>query len=64
MRYKTFKRQNLQTGRVSIVAFSEDHYLQAGLFPSLLGGMAQLEAHQLINKWNAARTVPRFLYTL
>lgn len=64
MRYKTYKRKNLATGVVTTVHFSESHYTEVGLFPALVGGMAQLEAHQLINKWNSSRSRPKFIYSL
>lgn len=32
--------------------FLETHYREAGVAPSLLSGMPQLEALELMNKWN------------
>lgn len=32
--------------------FLETHYREAGVSPSLLSGIPQLEALELINKWN------------
>lgn len=32
--------------------FLETHYREAGVAPSLLSGIPQLEALELINKWN------------
>lgn len=44
--------------------FLETHYREAGVSPSLLSGMPQLEALELINKWNRDQVGLNTIYYL
>ena len=64
MRFTRFMRRILDNGLTEVVNFGAEHFTEAGLRPALLGGMPQLEAYQLINKWNGGQATPRFVYWL
>lgn len=61
MRFQTFTRRILSDGSTEVLEFTPDHYREAGVGYSPAVGMPQLEAYQLVNRWNHNS---RFVYTL
>lgn len=64
MRYKYFLRRVLDTGDIQRVPFDPSHYNAVGVGYSPAIGMPQLEAHQLVNRWNVLQSIQRFIYGL
>lgn len=61
MRYRTYQRKMLSSGQVRECEFDSTHFKEAGL-PTMSVGMPQLEALELVNKWN--REPKTFVYWL
>lgn len=63
MKYKGYKCLVLHTGEVLDRQFDESHFKQVGL-PVMSVGMPQLEALELVNKWNSSTgaATRNFLY--
>lgn len=57
-RYAGYFKQSTITGERMYQTFLETHYREAGLSPQKLSGMPQLEAHELVNKWNRDQAKP------
>lgn len=64
MRPTHYLRKFLDSGTVELVPFDSANFQEAGLKPALLAGMPQLEAYQLVNKWNLNQTTQRYVYAL
>ena len=63
-RFNRYMRKILKTGKVESLLFDAEHYAQAGLLFSPLAGMPQIEAYELINKWNINQVKQEFVYGL
>lgn len=62
MRHTHFYRKILSTGQIEEVPFDASHYREEGI--PVLQEMPILEAHNLVNKWNAHEQGRRFIYWL
>lgn len=62
MAFRTYLQRNVKTGKSITKPFTKAHFINAGLHPGILGGMATLEAYQTINRWNSNSKT--FVYTL
>ena len=63
-RFNRYMCKILKTGEVVSFPFGEVHYSQAGILYSPLAGMPQIEAYELINKWNINQVKQEFVYGL
>lgn len=63
MRYKSYFERILETGEVRELSFGPEQFKTMGLLPVSIG-MPELEALQLINRWNRTQQQVRFLYWL
>lgn len=63
MRPTHYLRKTLASGEIARVPFDKSHYDEAGVPFSPLAGVPELEAHQLVNKWNH-QTDQRIVYAL
>lgn len=64
MRPKTYLAKYLHSNETAVLPFEKAHFDEAGVPFSPLAGMPQLEAFQLINKWNTGQTNQRIVYGL
>lgn len=64
MRPTYYLRKFLGNGNVERVPFDASHFIEVGVLPAPLAGMPQLEAYQLVNKWNKSQTNQTFVYAL
>lgn len=64
MRPTHYLRKYLDTGSVERLPFDQSQYKEAGLPFSPLAGVPELEAHQLVNKWNINQNTQTYLYAL
>jgi hypothetical protein len=64
MRYINYYRRHLSSGETEILPFTREHFSEAGIGYSSLGGMPMLEAYQLVNKWNMNQPTQRYVYGL
>jgi hypothetical protein len=64
MRPTHFLRRVLDTDDVQRIPFDATHYSATGVGYSPAIGMPELEAHQLINKWNVSQAKQRFVYAI
>jgi hypothetical protein len=55
-------QRSLTSGDIHQIAFTSKHYAAVGVPYSPLAGMPELEAYQLINKWNTQQVDQRFVY--
>lgn len=59
-----FVRKILASGEVQRIAFDRTQYAAVGVPYSPLAGVPELEAYQLVNKWNIQQADQRFVYGL
>lgn len=64
MRYQTFMRRVVGESVPEVCTFGPDHFREAGVSYGTLAGLPQLEAHQLINRWNRNQFETCFVYWL
>lgn len=61
---KTYLARTVATGEVRELAFLPAHFREVGVAPAMAAGIPQLEAYQLINRWNIRQAVQGIVYAL
>ena len=64
MRQTHYLKKTLKTGDVKRIPFAADDFQEMGVPASLMAGMPELEAFQLVNKRNKNQRQQRFVYIL
>lgn len=64
MRQTHYLKKTLKTGDVKRIPFAADDFQEMGVPATLMAGMPELEAFQLLNKRNKNQRQQRFVYTL
>lgn len=64
MRPTHYLAKVIRTGEVTRVQFLADHYKEAGVSYSPLAGFPELEAYQLLNRWNTRQDAQSVVYGL
>ena len=64
MRPTYYLRKSLKTGDVKRIPFAADDFHEMGVPATLMAGMPELEAFQLLNKRNKNQRQQRFVYIL
>jgi len=64
MRPTYYLTKSLKTGDVKRIPFAADDFHEMGVPATLMAGMPELEAFQLLNKRNKNQRQQRFVYTL
>lgn len=62
MRPTHYLAKYLTSGETLSLPFDKSHFDEAGVPFSPMAGMPQLEAYQLINRWNTSQSDQRIVY--
>jgi hypothetical protein len=64
LRHTHFYRIHVTNGTNELVPFGPEHFQHMGLHYAPMAGMSQLEAYELVNKWNLQHKGEHYVYGL